>query len=450
MEVLKLEINVADMLDWLKNNILTLQYIIQLIILLFVTIISYFISGSFQENGLKDKISKLLGYIKFISKENLNRELANSIWPIIGTALIWLYVLLAINLMFPYQFLMAVGHLLNAWIVIKIVSSFIQSDFMSRFISFFVWIIAALKILGVYNDLVNYLDEIIFSSGDYIISVMTIINGIIIISILIYIADKLSDILELRINKLESLTPAAKILIRKFVRILLMVIAGLIGMSSLGINLTAFAFLGGTLGVGLGFGLQKVVSNFVSGVIILMDRSVKPGDVIEINNNYGYINSLETRFVSLITRGGKEYLIPNEDFITQTVINWSYSDRLVRIDVKIGISYNSELREVISLIQDSIKYIERINKEPEPRCIVEEFGESSINLICRFWISDPDQGIANIKSDVLLRIWDVFKENNIEIPYPQRDLYIKSDHHQKNSREFGQENNDQENNQVNI
>jgi len=445
MEVLKLEINIADAIDWLKNNILTLQYIIQLIILLFVTIISYFISGSFQKNGLKEKISKLVGYIKFISKENLNRELANSIWPIIGTALIWLYVLLAINLMFPYQFLMAVGHLLNAWIVIKIVSSFIQSDFMSRFISFFVWVIAALKIIGVYNDLVSYLDDIIFSSGDYTISILTIINGIIIISILIYISEKLGVILELRINKLESLTPAAKILIRKFVRILLMVIAGLIGLSSLGINLTAFAFLGGALGVGLGFGLQKVVSNFVSGVIILMDKSVKPGDVIEINNNYGYINSLGTRFVSLITRGGKEYLIPNEDFITQTVINWSYSDRLVRIDVTIGISYKSDLREVITLLEDSIKDINRINKDPEPKCIVEEFGESSINLIFRFWISDPDQGIANIKSDVLLKIWDVFKENNIEIPYPQRDLHIITDT-EKNTVIYEQKNNSQQSN----
>jgi len=418
-----LQLSLTDIVDWLYKNIFTTQYILQTIILLFIGIISYFISGSFQKNGLKDKISKLVGYIKFISKENLNRELVNSIWPIIGAALIWLYVLLAINLKFPYQFLMAVGHLLNAWVVIKIISSFIQSDFMSRFIAFFVWIITALKIIGVYNELVSYLNEIVFSSGDYTISVLTIINGIIIISILIYIADKLSDILELRINKLESLTPAAKILIRKFVRILLMIIAGLIGLSSLGIDLTAFAFLGGTIGVGLGFGLQKVVSNFVSGVIILMDRSVKPGDVIEINDNYGYINSLGTRFVSLITRGGKEYLIPNEDFITQTVINWSYSDRLVRIDVTIGISYNSDLREVITLLEDSIKNIERINEDPEPKCIVEEFGESSINLIFRFWISDPDQGIANIKSDVLLKIWDVSKENNIEIPYPQRDLH---------------------------
>ncbi|MFW6377255.1 MAG: mechanosensitive ion channel family protein, partial [bacterium] len=215
-------------------------------------------------------------------------------------------------------------------------------------------------------------------------------------------------------------------LIKKFVRIIMMIVAGLLGLNSLGLDLTAFAFLGGVLGVGLGFGLQKVVSNFVSGIIILADKSIKPGDVIEINDNYGYINSLDTRFVSLITRGGKEFLIPNEDFITQTVINWSYSDKMVRIDVPIGISYDSDLRNVLDLIHESLNNISRINNHPEPKCIVEGFGDSSIDLNIRFWISDPDQGVANIRSEVLLRLWDIFKENNIIIPYPQRDLHLRS------------------------
>ncbi|MFW6287749.1 MAG: mechanosensitive ion channel family protein [bacterium] len=443
-----MDISLIKITDWLRNNVFTSYIIIQAVILLLISIISYFISGAFKKDGLKDKVSKIFKYLRFISRDNLNRVIVELVWPIIGAALIWLYILFAVSLEYHYQFLMSVGHLINAWIIIKIFSSFMKSKIFTRFLSVFVWIIAALKIMNVYDKIVNYLSQITFSIGDYTVSLTTIIKSVIIISILIYIADKISDLLDRKINNVESMTPAARILTRKFSRIFLMIIAGLIGLSTLGIDLTAFAFIGGTLGVGLGFGLQKVVSNFVSGIIILADKSVKPGDVIEINENYGYINSLGTRFVSLITRGGKEFLIPNEDFITQTVVNWSYSDRMVRIDVPIGISYNSDLRGVIKLIQDSIKDIDRIMQDPEPKCIVKEFGESSIDLIFRFWISDPDHGVANVKSEVLLLIWDVFKENDIEIPYPQRDLHIIKEKDVYGEKE---DNNDRnEENKVNI
>ncbi|MEJ6950496.1 mechanosensitive ion channel family protein [Natronospora cellulosivora (SeqCode)] len=421
-----MEIEIVEILNWFKENLFTIYHLIQVSILIIIAIISYHVSGRFRNHLFIEKLLKFLKYIKIISKENIVKEINKLLWPIVAILIVWFYILLALNLNWPFQIVMIVGHILNAWVIIKIISSFIKNIFVSRFIAIIIWIIAVLKILEIYDSIIQVLDTIELSTGAYNISALNLINTLIIFSILAFLADKIASFLETRVNKIRTLTPSARVLFKKFIRIILMTIVGLIALSNLGIDLTAFAFLGGTLGVGLGFGLQKVVSNFVSGIIIILDKSVKPGDIIEINDTYGYINSLDTRFVSLVTRSGKEYLIPNEDFITQTVVNWSYSDKKVRIDVPIGISYESDPSKVIDLIEEAVKDINRINKDIPPRCLVEEFADSSIDLVLRFWISDPQNGVANVKSDVMLKIWDVLKENNISIPYPQRDLHLKT------------------------
>ena len=184
--------------------------------------------------------------------------------------------------------------------------------------------------------------------------------------------------------------------------------------------------LGGAIGLGLGFGLQKVVSNFISGILLLVDNSIKPGDVIEIDGTYGWINNLRARYASVITRDGTEHLIPNEDLITQRVINWTFTNNLVRMKVPIGVSYDSDPHQCLELVIAAAQSVDRVLLEPTPVCHVLGFGDSSIDLELRFWISDPTNGVANVKSQVLLNIWDTFKENNIEIPYPQSDLHIRS------------------------
>ncbi|MFW6016725.1 MAG: mechanosensitive ion channel family protein [bacterium] len=421
-----MEIEMLDVINWLRENLFTLYHLMQLLILIFVSIISYYISGSFRQHIFIEKLLEFLKYIKIVSKENIVKQVNKLLWPITASMMVWIYNVLAINFNWPHQILLAIGNILNAWVIIKIISSFVKSVIISRIVAFIIWLIAVLRILNIYDTFIDILDDIELTTGNYSISLLNIINAVIIFAILIFVAGKIADFLENKITQVNSLTPSAQVLLRKFIRIILLTIAGLISLSNFGIDLTAFAFLGGTLGVGLGFGLQKVVSNFVSGVIIIMDKSVKPGDVIEINETYGYINNLNTRFVSLITRSGKELLIPNEDFITQTVVNWSHSDNHVRLDVPIGISYDSDLRKAIELIEGCVKDIERINKDSRPKCRIKEFGDSSINLLLRIWISDPYNGVTNVKSEVLLRVWDVFKENNIVIPYPQRDLHVKS------------------------
>ena len=185
-------------------------------------------------------------------------------------------------------------------------------------------------------------------------------------------------------------------------------------------------FFSGAIGVGVGFGLQKVVSNYISGLILLSDKSIKPGDVIELPNAVGWIRRMGGRYVSIVTRDEREYLIPNEDLITQQVINWSYSNRTIRLRISFGVSYKSDPRQVIALSVEALKNTDRILNDPEPACLFTGFGDNSIDFEVRFWISDPKNGTSNVTSDVLLALWDTLKQNNIEIPFPQRDLHFKT------------------------
>jgi small-conductance mechanosensitive channel len=201
----------------------------------------------------------------------------------------------------------------------------------------------------------------------------------------------------------------------------------MIAMQSLNIDLTALTVLSGAVGVGIGFGLQKVVSNFISGIIILLDQSIKPGDTITLGETFGWIRELRARFVSVVTRDGREYLIPNEDFITTQVVNWSFSDKFVRLDVPFGVSYSSDPHEVTRLAIDAAAGVDRVDSRVRrPVCWMTEFGDSSINFVLRFWIDDPQGGLTNIRGKVLLALWDTFKEYGISIPFPHREVIMRT------------------------
>ena len=173
--------------------------------------------------------------------------------------------------------------------------------------------------------------------------------------------------------------------------------------------------------------MQKVVSNLVSGLILLMDRSVKPGDVIQVGETYGWVNSLGARHISILTRDGVEHLIPNEHLITEKVINWSYSNSNIRLKIHIGVSYDSDIHHAMEIITNIASEHKRVLQYPEPVTRLLGFGESSVNPELRLWINDPTHGVVNVRSDILLQIWDSFKKNNISIPYPHRIVYLKSD-----------------------
>jgi small-conductance mechanosensitive channel len=318
------------------------------------------------------------------------------------------------------------ARLLTAWLIIRLSTAMLKDSNWARLLSIAAWIIAALHILNLLIPVINLLDQLAIDLGGMRISMLLLIKGVIVFAVLLKLASSGSSLLEKRILSIEELTPSVQVLLSKALKITLLSVAVIVALSSLGINLSAFAFIGGAIGVGVGFGLQKVVSNLVSGVILLLDRSIKPGDVIAIGSTYGRIQSLGARYVSVATRDRTEYLIPNEDLITTQVINWSFSDKLVRLKIVVGVSYASDIHEVMRIMVEAATNIPRVLANPKPVCQLKNFGDNSVDMELRIWISDPENGISNVSSAVRVAIWDVFKEHGIEIPYPQRDVHIKS------------------------
>ena len=206
---------------------------------------------------------------------------------------------------------------------------------------------------------------------------------------------------------------------------MLLAIAILLGLNLVGLDPTVFTVFSGAFGLGVGFGLQKIISNFISGIILLSDKSIKPGDVIGVGNTYGWVNSLGARYVSVITRDGKEHLIPNELLITEKVENWSFTNNDVRLRIPMRIAYDTDVHQAIQLILEVAHHIPRILNHPEPKCLVRAFGDFAIDLELRVWIDDPANGMGSVQSEVLLGVLDKFKEHGINIPYPRYDITNK-------------------------
>jgi len=320
--------------------------------------------------------------------------------------------------------LASLWRLAMAWIVILLASSFIKDGLARRLLTWSALTIAGLAIFGLADPVMAALDDVGFAIGDVRLTLLSVIQGAVVLIGLLWLSSILGRLTDSRLSAFSDLEPSARVLFSKIVRLSLIAAAFMIAMAVVGVDVTAFAVFGGALGVGIGFGLQKVVANFISGLILLADRSIKPGDVIEIGESYGRIDRLGARFVSVVTRDGKEHLIPNEDLITQQVINWSFSSKIVRVRVPFGVSYDSDLRKAQELAVEAAHSTPRVLADPAPRCNVMGFGDSSVDLELRLWIRDPEDGVANVSSDVRLAIWDTFKNNEIHFPFPQRELRI--------------------------
>lgn len=326
------------------------------------------------------------------------------------------------------ELLRIAANLLTAWVVIRLLTSLLRQPGWAKLLAAIVWFVAALAILGWLQGFRDLLNAIAFNVGDVRLSLMGFVNGILVLTIFIWLSSLLARLVDSRLVYLEGVSPAARVLIGKVLRIVLYLIAVVVALTFVGVNLTALAVFSGALGIGLGFGLQKVVSNLFSGIILLLDRSLKPGDVIETSDAYGWIKHMGARYTTVATRDGKEYLIPNETLITEQVINWSYSDTAVRVKIKVGISYRSDVHKAIELMTEAALTQPRVlsDETHTPQAHLVDFGESSVDFELRVWISDPQQGLVNVASKIRLAIWDLFHQHDIEFPFPQRDLHIVS------------------------
>lgn len=313
-----------------------------------------------------------------------------------------------------------------AWFVISVLTKIIRNPTLARVVAFASWGYLALYAIGLDGPVLSALDGAAVNLGAVRLSLLLVVKAAVLAIGLIWVAVLVGNVLSHWIQKSGDLSPSFKVLISKFIKIGLIMIAGAIALSATGIDLTALTVFSGAVGVGIGFGLQKVVSNFISGIIILLDKSIKPGDTITLGETFGSIRDLRSRFVSVITRDGKEYLIPNEDFISKQVVNWSFSSDFVRIDVDFGTSYDSDPHEVIRIAIATASSVERVaSTYKAPVCWLIAFGESSLEFRLRFWISDPANGLTNIRGQMLIALWDAFKEAGISIPFPHREIVMK-------------------------
>lgn len=414
----------ALLLNWVQTDVLNLNSVIQGSALLVVVILARSIVRPLRPR-LKGRLEDLRIY------SPLRRILSVIEAQLFGIAfllLLWLSmgVMAQLQTGIATDLLRILASLTTAWILIRISSSLIANAFIANLFAALAWTIAALNIVGLLGPTVDTLDSVTLPLGQTRISLLTIINGAILLGILMWTALALSRLIESRLSQVTEITPRARVLIGKTIRFIMVVVAVMVALSSVGINFAALAVFSGAVGVGIGIGLQKQVSNLISGMILLLDKSIKPGDVIEVSDTFGWVKAMSARYVGVTTRDNKELLIPNDDFVTNQVINWSHSDREVRMEVSFGVTYNCNPREVRVWAAECALKPERVVKNPAPVCHVVEFGDSSVNFVLRFWIRDPENGVTNIKGQVLLEIWDMLKERGIEIPYPHRVVKVSN------------------------
>ncbi len=311
-----------------------------------------------------------------------------------------------------------------AWLIIRVVTSVIRNQLVVRVVSLAAWLVAALSIIGQLEPTLDALDSVAIVLGGLRLTPLLLIKLGVLLAVALWLANIASKFLEARITQSRDLTPSIQVLLVKMMRLALMILAIAIVMSAVGINLSALAIFSGAVGVGIGFGLQKIVANFISGVILLADKSVKPGDLVTIGDSSGRISAMNTRYISVAAGDGREYLIPNEDLITQKVVNWTYTDKNTLVKVNFSTNYDADPRLVCQLAIEAATASPRATKPKPPNCILTEFADAGMKFTLTFWIADPD-GMDKIKSDVMLSLWDAFKHEDIRVPYPVREIRIR-------------------------
>lgn len=305
----------------------------------------------------------------------------------------------------------------------------IQGLGMPRWVALALAAVASVAIVaeavGGLKSVTNLLDRVGLTLGSTRFSLLTMLQIAIGLLILLAAAKLVSRVASQSIKRTTGLDPTQQLLAQKLAGVAILLAAFFIGIDIVGIDLTALAVFSGAFGLAVGFGFQKTFGNLIAGIILLMDRSIKPGDVIVVGDSFGHVSKIGVRAVSIVTRDGKEHLIPNENLMTQEVENWSYSSSNVRIHIPVGVAYDCDLQLAQKLMIEAATAPERVLKAPKPSVWLRAFGESSVDHEILVWIADPQSGVGGVQSEILNRLWVLFKENGIEIPFPQRDIRIK-------------------------
>jgi len=287
-----------------------------------------------------------------------------------------------------------------------------------------IWLVLALHLSGILPEMLETLEAVKFKIGKNSVNLLLLLQGLLTILITVFVAMWLSRVVENKLMQVEQLNANTRVMLAKVVRICLLFIAVLIGLSAVGLDLTLISVFGGALGVGLGFGLQRIASNYVSGFILLMDKSISIGDIVTIDVHYGIIKDLRTRYLVLKKLDGTEVIIPNETLIINPVINHSGMDRNTRVQVAVQVAYESDLDLVLQLLVKAAVDHPRVLVTPAPGAVVTGFADSGIDMRLTVWIHDAEEGTSSLQSDLFMAIWRLFKAHDISIPYPQREVRV--------------------------
>jgi small-conductance mechanosensitive channel len=408
---------------WMHTNVLTWVTAAQWLCALVAFLLALIIWGS-----IKPRIRK--GVDKHVPGEML-RSLLDALINIgnLATFIILVQICAAVfqGMDISPRMLIAVSNLAIAGIVIRLLTGMMPNRALAQGIATTVWAVASLHILGLLTPITDFLQDLSLSIGKSQFTAFGAIKAILLAAICLQAASVISQFATRRIESITDLSPSLRVLMIKAVKIALFTTAILFALSSIGIDLTSLAIFSSALGVGIGFGLKTIFSNYVAGVLLLMDNSIKPGDTIEVGSVFGIVRDMHGRYCSVLTRDGKEYLIPNEQLIANEVINWTYSDTNVRLKIPVGIAYESDLKKAMELIEKATDKVDRVLRQPAPAARLIGFGDNSVDLQLRVWIADADKGVANVRSEILVNVWNLFHENGIALPFPQRDVLLKAD-----------------------
>ena len=350
--------------------------------------------------------------------------LVNLILVLIGRAILkHEYSVNLLNIVVPLLFaMMLIRIFVYALRQVFVSSSWLQSS--ERFIAMTIWLMFALYLSGLLPDILDAINYFSFNIGKQRISLLIILSGILSILVTMLAAMWLGRTLEHKVMATDHLDMNLRVVMAKLIRASLIVLGILIALPLAGIDITILSVFGGALGIGIGFGLQKIASNYVSGFIILLDRSIHPGDVLTVDGRFGIVSQLTTRYMVLLSNDGTEAIIPNETLVSSTVINHSFTNRKIRIGIPVQISYQSNLQQAMEIMKQTATSHARVLDDPEAKVFLKSFGDNGIDLELGIWISDPEEGQLNLRSDINLEIWRKFQQASIEIPCPQHDVRI--------------------------
>jgi small-conductance mechanosensitive channel len=293
-----------------------------------------------------------------------------------------------------------------------------------RGLSLFIWLIVALYLAGILADVVAWLEATTLQIGKASVSLWIIIMGLLSLAVTVLAALWLGSVIEARLLRSRTLDASLRVVLARIAKALLLLVAVLIGLSAVGIDVTVLSVFGGALGVGLGLGLQRIASNYVSGFILLLDRSLRLGDLITVENYHGVVAEISTRYTVIRALDGTEAIVPNEVLVSSPVTNHTYTDRRSRVAVRVSVAYDTDVKQAMALLVEAAREHPRALADPAPAALVLGFGADGLDLEVGLWIGDPERGKGNVQSDVAQGILQRFRSAGIEIPYPQRDVRV--------------------------